>query len=783
MRNNWLIGALLSILMITSLAVFSLAVTQVKFVEASPGGGSVSENVLPVDDAEVFEGNPNSNRNEYNFWVGYNAQDGYTLGGGGYLRTRVFLKFDLRRFNPNAVIENAFLRVYNKYGPSNGEPPFNNTKWFWLEVRKVENDNWSETTITWNNSPGGPGGVLGDVLDSVYIDNAFGDPGDWPTGAWPFWSFNVKPWIENQLKGDQIVSLCLKGVAETDDNVVWFYSKDAYETQPRVHLYLKGENLYPPYAVEIDVPRYVNDRVGLLGGTLTYEITVRNLGTENDNINLTVVDNLGWSIDLSENKLWVESKKDNKTTLKLTIPSDAPYRITDNITITATSEGDPTKSASIICTAYSATWISPPEADVVVVENKPDTNYGERYYMYVGSSTTEFKNERTYIKFDLSNGLPLNYTIENARLYLYCHAFMGAAGKSVQIYGLDNDDWSELAVTWNAQPGGGKTLLDTVPLMGRGWVSWDVKSFVQSQRAIDNIVSFMLRAENESLTSPDNFSYGFYAREPDGDITQRPYIAFWVRPAASYFTENHGFPGENVVVNAVIQNRGAVADNYDVTIASQSGWTVNPSATVLSNVQPGENRVVPVTVTIPSGATPRTWENLILTVTSKVDNAYSSSVTDYGVYVGFQLDMVAGWNLVGFVGVDETDKPDNIMPAGYTMYYWTAPGGPYKRPFGYLPVGDNLGYWVKVDQDWWVRTGVPPANRTIYLVAGWNLVHFPVTSASTTPNNLFAGTTYTMYYWTAPGGPYKRPFGDQPVQLGVGYWVKLDSNKTVTVPL
>jgi parallel beta-helix repeat protein len=148
------------------------------------------------------------------------------------------------------------------------------------------------------------------------------------------------------------------------------------------------------------------------------------------------------------------------------------------------------------------------------------------------------------------------------------------------------------------------------------------------------------------------------------------------------------------------------------------------------------------------------------------------------------LSLVAGWNLVGFMGFGENGTPDNMFAGmSYTMFYWVAPGGPYRRPFGNQPVEDNLGYWVKLDRNWQGRTSVAPDNRTIYLVAGWNLVHFPVTSANTTPDNMFAGMTYTMYYWTAPGGPYKRPFGDQPVQLGVGYWVKLDNDKTLTVPL
>jgi len=69
------------------------------------------------------------------------------------------------------------------------------------------------------------------------------------------------------------------------------------------------------------------------------------------------------------------------------------------------------------------------------------------------------------------------------------------------------------------------------------------------------------------------------------------------------------------------------------------------------------------------------------------------------VYVGFQLNMVAGWNLVGFTGVNENDTPKNMLPAGYTMYYWTAPYGPYESPAGNRPVQLGVGYWVKLNQD------------------------------------------------------------------------------------
>jgi hypothetical protein len=118
------------------------------------------------------------------------------------------------------------------------------------------------------------------------------------------------------------------------------------------------------------------------------------------------------------------------------------------------------------------------------------------------------------------------------------------------------------------------------------------------------------------------------------------------------------------------------------------------------------------------------------------------------------------------------------------MYYWTAPGGPYIEPTYTLPVEDNRGYWVRESQDTTITfSGTRQLSRTMYFVTGWNLVSFPNTSASTTPTNLFAGTTFVMYYWTAPGGPYIEPTYTLPVEDNRGYWVRESQNWSVQIPI
>jgi hypothetical protein len=84
-----------------------------------------------------------------------------------------------------------------------------------------------------------------------------------------------------------------------------------------------------------------------------------------------------------------------------------------------------------------------------------------------------------------------------------------------------------------------------------------------------------------------------------------------------------------------------------------------------------------------------------------------------------------------------------------------------------------------------VTNGTPLTTENIHLVAGWNLVGFPVVDNITTPNNIFAliyYRNYVMYYWTAPGGPYNVQDPDAVLKDNTGYWVWIDRDWTVTVP-
>jgi parallel beta-helix repeat protein len=66
------------------------------------------------------------------------------------------------------------------------------------------------------------------------------------------------------------------------------------------------------------------------------------------------------------------------------------------------------------------------------------------------------------------------------------------------------------------------------------------------------------------------------------------------------------------------------------------------------------------------------------------------------------------------------------------------------------------------------------------LVAGWNLMSFRKVWENDTPDNLFAGQTYYIWRWDAVNRKYVSPSPTAPVELGVGYWIWVAYDQTVT---
>ena len=165
-------------------------------------------------------------------------------------------------------------------------------------------------------------------------------------------------------------------------------------------------------------------------------------------------------------------------------------------------------------------------ADAQVVEASPASNYGGENYMYVGSATSGYMDERAWIKFDFSDQLPPGATITSAKLLLYCWKADGPTTIEATTHAA-TDGWAEDGITWDNQPEFTEDALGSQTLTAGDedrWFSWDITSHVQVEYAGDGIVSVVVKANPEDQSSAS--SYGFDGKEYSSSIAPRLRIEY-----------------------------------------------------------------------------------------------------------------------------------------------------------------------------------------------------------------------------------------------------------------
>jgi uncharacterized repeat protein (TIGR01451 family) len=249
--------------------------------------------------------------------------------------------------------------------------------------------------------------------------------------------------------------------------------------------------------------------------------------------------------------------------------------------------------------------------------------------------------------------------------------------------------------------------------------------------------------------------------------------------------ERKGPPGATLEYTITVKNTGNVEDNYDLTANDNAGWGLEifpPSLTI----PPRGFENATLSVTIPENVKPMITDTITVTAKSQANPSISAENTCIAFSLAtFKENLVNGWNLVSFPVASENDTAANLF-AGQTYYIWKwdAVYKKYVSSSPTAPVELGVGYWIWVDHDQAVTTsGVPVDTYSENLKNGWNLVGFPVTSSNTTPANLFTGQTYYMWRWSAENKKYVSPPADNSVQLGVGYWIWVDHDQTMTVPV
>lgn len=91
-----------------------------------------------------------------------------------------------------------------------------------MQSSGVDNDTWSEDTITWNNQP-----AYGSVLDNVTLTREARD-------TWRSW--DVASFVQGEFAGDEVASFCLKAAVEDAKGWYRFRSKEYDDATVRPYL-------------------------------------------------------------------------------------------------------------------------------------------------------------------------------------------------------------------------------------------------------------------------------------------------------------------------------------------------------------------------------------------------------------------------------------------------------------------------------------------------------------------------------------------------------------------
>lgn len=441
----------------------------------------------------------------------------------------------------------AKLRLYQwKYRPSQ----------LTVEVFGSSWDNWGEGTLSWIQAleweNGGCGRPLTGALDSVAITGR----------GWYEW--DVLSFVQSDYEPtDWRVSFRLKATDETNGSVPFdakefnsavyapqLYLKyrigaDQYETtitassgsDPKLQdTYAEGywpqysnsgawDSMWVGYYEHAGIERpWIQFQIGKLDFP-DFDISVDPIfgrltpgGSVQANVTVTAVNgfsklvNLSYSVSPSESGITVDFEHDSGTstfTSQITIYIDSVPAQNYMITIKGVEDGRVHACDYwLVAENWRHTENLAPIEDAYVTENYPDSVYGYRGYLKAGFYSQYLVS--SFIKFDLDGLRLAPLEILSARLWLYAQDEYNGGPSTVDVHGVVNDSWYEMAINWNNKPAEG-TLLDNQTYAGiNRWYDWDVTNWVQSQFSNDKIASFYVKPGS---TSPPAADVEFYGKE------------------------------------------------------------------------------------------------------------------------------------------------------------------------------------------------------------------------------------------------------------------------------
>jgi uncharacterized repeat protein (TIGR01451 family) len=555
---------------------------------------------------------------------------------------------------------------------------------------------------------------------------------------------------------------------------------------------------------KVEIKIAPNENFGENGATLTFDVLVKNIGNLPDNYNLTASDNAGWGPTLDNLMLGpIQPGENRTTTLRVTIPDNAIPGARDNLTVTATSGENAAVENNASCIAgagfysvnisilpsyqenfpggmlnYTITILNTGTLNdsytLTPSDNTDGNNYWEDNILLdnLSLSVPAGENRTTMLRVTIpDNSTPgtddnitvtatsqSNNTVKNFANCIAHVAIVRIVQVSIDPQFQENENGGTLKydvmvknlgdVQENFQLTKGDTDSWTLGL-DNDWLlvpNGENRATKLTVIIPDNAASGTLDNVWVQATSKDNAAIS----DNESCLAQVAIlrgVQVVIDPSPPKYLENEN--GGTLKFSVTVVNLGKVQENFQLTKGDNTGWTLSLDNNWLS-VPDGENRATKLNVVLPNN--------------------------------GAQVNLIAGWNLVSFTATSDGDTPANLFAGqSYYIWRWDAENKKYVLPHSDKPVELGVGYWIWVGYDQTITTsGVPVDTYSENLKSGWNLVGFPVTSDNTTPANLFPGQTYYIWKWDAVNKKYVNPLSNNPVELGVGYWIWINQDKTIT---